>query len=86
LDLLYIQDLEDSWKLYGKTGYGNQRDDNGHELDKGQGWFVGWIEKDDRKVYFAKFIQDNVKTEPFPSLRAKDYVIRTIVGAVKQQA
>lgn len=81
--IMYVQDLADGWKLYGKTGYGNQRDDQGLELDKGQGWFVGWIAKDDRIIYFAKFIQDDVKTEPFTSLRAKDYVIRTIVDTIK---
>lgn len=82
-DVMFVQDLEDGWKLYGKTGYGNQRDDQGLELNKGQGWFVGWIVKNDRTIYFAKFIQDDVKTEPFTSLRAKEYVIKNIVNQVK---
>lgn len=82
-DVMFVQELADGWKLYGKTGYGKQRDDQGRELNKGQGWFVGWITKGPRTVYFAKFIQDEVKIEPFPSFRAKEYVIKNIVNQVK---
>ncbi len=83
-EIMFVQELADGWKLYGKTGYGNQRDKQGRILEKGQGWFVGWISNETRIVYFAKFIQDDVKTEPFTSLRAKDYVINSIVNQVKQ--
>lgn len=33
------------WQLYGKTGAGNKT-----------GWFVGWIEKRNEKIYFASFL------------------------------
>jgi beta-lactamase class D len=47
--ILYIQELAGGWKLYGKTGTGEQ-------LMKKHGWFVGWIEKDNRIVTFANHI------------------------------
>ncbi|WP_198027349.1 class D beta-lactamase [Candidatus Paracaedibacter symbiosus] len=34
------------WKLYGKTGGGAGRN----------GWFVGWIEKDEQRIIFAQYL------------------------------
>ena len=41
--ILFIEDIEDGWKLSGKTGSGLK---NGKKL----GWFVGWIQKDDCNI------------------------------------
>lgn len=35
----------DGWKLYGKTGGGDN------------GWFIGWIEKDGRRIVFVQYIE-----------------------------
>ena len=45
----------DGWKVQGKTGSGSLRGRNG-KLDRARpiGWFVGWAEKDGRKVAFAR--------------------------------
>ncbi len=48
--LVFI-DAFHKWKLFGKTGQGSI---DGHEL----GWFVGWIEKDNRFYPFAYTIRD----------------------------
>lgn len=45
----------DGWKVQGKTGSGSLRRQNG-KLDPARpiGWFVGWAEKDGRKIAFAR--------------------------------
>ena len=40
--ILYVDELPDGWKLFGKTGHGFVDDSKNLEI----GWFVGWIEKD----------------------------------------
>lgn len=59
-NILYVGDLEGGWKLYGKTGTGWQWDEvkKAKNPKRHQGWFVGWIEKDNRKIVFAKLIVD----------------------------
>jgi beta-lactamase class D len=48
-------DAEDGWKVWGKTGSGSLRKKNGR-LDRTRpiGWFVGWAERDGRKIAFAR--------------------------------
>ncbi|MGL4393907.1 MAG: penicillin-binding transpeptidase domain-containing protein [Brevinema sp.] len=41
-EISYIENIEDDWKLYGKTGWAKEI-----------GWFVGWIERDDKFLTFA---------------------------------
>ena len=43
---MYITEL-DNGRLYGKTGSGT-----------GKAWFVGFIEENDRKIYFAVYLED----------------------------
>ena len=45
--LLFVETLEDGYKLYGKTGFCKKR-----------GWFVGWVEKDARYFPFAYTTED----------------------------
>jgi beta-lactamase class D len=48
--IIFVQELWGGWKLYGKTG--------GSAL---LGWFVGFIEKNGRKIVFASQILDDQK-------------------------
>lgn len=69
---LFLEELPGGWNLYGKTGSGCQFDENGVKDESRQlGWFIGWIEKDDRKLVFVKRVLDDEKQETFASLRAK---------------
>lgn len=45
----------DGWTVQGKTGSGSLRRKNG-KLDRARpvGWFVGWAEKDGRRIAFAR--------------------------------
>jgi beta-lactamase class D len=51
-DLLFVEELSDGWKLFGKTGWsGSILGQDGKNIEFG--WFVGWIEKDAALFLFA---------------------------------
>lgn len=54
--LLFVDTLADGWKLFGKTGGGSIVDEEGKNLEVG--WFVGWVEKDQRCFPLAYNIRD----------------------------
>jgi beta-lactamase class D len=42
------------WTIHGKTGSGSWRNSDPNP-EEPQGWFVGWAEKDARRLAFARF-------------------------------
>lgn len=71
-NILFIEELKNGWKLYGKTGTGNVVNSDGiKNPDVYHGWFVGWIEKEGKHIIFSNHIEDEKKEEIFPSQRAK---------------
>ena len=71
--ILFIQELSGGWKLYGKTGTGQQLNRDGtKKLDLQHGWFVGWIEKNGRIIIFSDHITDDNKQKTFAGFRAKN--------------
>jgi beta-lactamase class D len=68
-----IDGVFDGWEVHGKTGAGAPRDPHGDTEDRiAYGWFVGWATKGDRKVVFARLIQNDGQVEAeSPGLRAK---------------
>jgi len=70
--IMFIQEMAEGWKLYGKTGSGRQIDKEGNKTDLQHGWFVGYIEKGNRKIMFASHITDSEKQSIFASLRARN--------------
>lgn len=73
--IMFLQELSGGWKLYGKTGNGIQRDHNGHKTDQQHGWFVGYIEKGERRIVFASHIVDHEKQSIFASFRARNVAL-----------
>ena len=70
--LLFIENIADGWKLYGKTGSGhivNEADPN--DESKHIGWFVGWLENGDRRIFFAQYIQEDKPSTVYESQKAK---------------
>lgn len=65
-NILFIQELPGGWNLYGKTGNGR------YQGELQQGWFVGWIEKNNRKLTFAHHIADESKQSTYASFRSKN--------------
>lgn len=71
-NILFVEDLKNGWKFYGKTGMGSLINiDGSKNPDLYHGWFIGWIEKGDRRIIFSNHIEDDKKEEVFASLRAK---------------
>ena len=70
--IMFIQEMAGGWKLYGKTGNGRQFDKDGHKTDLQHGWFVGYIEKGNRRIVFASHIADQEKQNTFASFRARN--------------
>ncbi len=50
IKLIALENTWDDWKLYGKTGSGST-----------SGWFVGWVEKDGRRIVFAQYVEPKEK-------------------------
>ncbi len=72
-NILYVEDLSNGWKLYGKTGSGNLLSkDKTQKLEMKHGWYVGWIEKADKKIVFVNHIVDDKKIEQAAGPRAKE--------------
>lgn len=64
--ILFVEDLPQGWKFYGKTGAGSLGTD-------GQiGWFVGWIQKGDRNIIFAHYVEEEGKRDFGSGKRAKE--------------
>ncbi|XUY27554.1 class D beta-lactamase [Agrobacterium sp. rho-8.1] len=74
----------DGWKVQGKTGSGRMRTRAGKvDGDSWLGWFVGWAQKGDRQVVFAKLnIQDWKSEEPI-SFATRDALIADLPKLVK---
>lgn len=71
-NLLFQEDLENGWKLYGKTGTGVLLSkDKKHKTKLQHGWFIGWIEKEGRIITFVNHIADEKPIEEIASFRAK---------------
>ncbi len=70
--ILFIENIADGWALYGKTGTGhvvNEADPS--DETKPIGWFVGWLEKGDRKIFFAQYSQEDKPSDDPESQKAK---------------
>lgn len=83
-NILVVEEFSDDWKLRGKTGSGSvlyadgTKDQNLHT-----GWYIGWLEKGDRKIIFAHYIEDETKQEGYGGLRAKEEAKEKLIALVK---
>lgn len=73
--------LSDGWIVHGKTGTGFLRNAAGErDQDRQIGWFVGWVQKDERRLVFAHLIRDEAKSEGFAGPRARDAMLAVLPG------
>ncbi len=54
--LLFVEELPEGWKLFGKTGSGHILEQDGSHLE--MTWFVGWVEKDNIFFPFAYNVRE----------------------------
>lgn len=84
-NILFVEDLKNGWKFYGKTGMGSLLNADGTKNpDLYHGWFIGWIEKGDRRIIFSNHIEDDKKEETFASLRAKADAKEKMIKIIEQ--
>jgi beta-lactamase class D len=77
--IMFMQELPAGWKLNGKSGNGQQlNSDRTEKTELQHGWFVGWIEKGDRKITFASHITDSEKQNVFASFRARNEAVNKL--------
>lgn len=77
--LLFKEELPEGWKLYGKTGKGVIREQDGQNLEVV--WFVGWVEKDHTFFPFAYNVRE-IKIPPGQSIpRVKQLLVESKVMA-----
>lgn len=71
--------MRGGWHLHGKTGTGAPaKADGSRDWDRAYGWFVGWATKAERKVVFARLIQDDGKQEISAGYRARDGLLHDL--------
>lgn len=84
-NIIFVEDLEHGWKLYGKTGSGYLlNDDRTQKLEIKHGWFISWIEKGDKKIIFVNHIVDDKKEEKHAGPRAKEEVKEKLLHLIEQ--
>ena len=84
-NILFVEELSDGWKLYGKTGSGSQPSKKKAEkLNLQIGWFIGWMQKDNRTIVFVHYIEDKKEQEIPPGIRAKAIAKEKLKLAIHQ--
>lgn len=82
-NLFYIKELNE-WKLYGKTGSDSQINaDGSHNEKRGIGWFVGWLIKGDKHIFFAQYIEDDKDETIWARSRAKEIAISKLTKLIQ---
>jgi beta-lactamase class D len=70
-EVVFIQEYYAGWNLYGKTGNGRILDKDKKETSLQHGWFVGWMERGDEKIFFAAHTNDDTPQKTFASFRTR---------------
>jgi beta-lactamase class D len=90
-NIIFLDDLIDGWKLYGKTGTGylpiknidGTPNTDCEDCENGCGWFVGWIEKDKRAIVFASYVEQNMPRGIPAGGQAKRIVIEKLIKIIQ---
>lgn len=76
IGLIESAGVAEGWTLWGKTGSAYpRRTDRSFDYAKGWGWYVGWAEKDGRRLVFARLAQDEQRHKISGGLRARDALL-----------
>ena len=83
MELVQQGGASDGWTLRGKTGSAYPRQADGNlDRTRGWGWYVGWAEKEDRKLVFVRLAQDEQRQQVSGGLRARDQLLADWAGLV----
>jgi beta-lactamase class D len=77
--ILSTGEVINGWDLYGKTGSGWQLNEDGTRDENRQiGWYVGWLERQNRTIIFAHFLEDLDKQETMAGIRSRELTKKKI--------
>ncbi|MBZ9677190.1 class D beta-lactamase [Mesorhizobium sp. ES1-1] len=72
------------WTVQGKTGSTRVTNDAGKSKDKRSlGWFVGWADKDGRRIVFARLVVDARRTDMPKGLKTRATFLKDLPLLVK---
>jgi beta-lactamase class D len=77
-NILFIDTIS-GWNLYGKTGGCDGEPNNNYQI----GWFIGWFERDNRRIIFIHNIEDSKKMDYSAGGRAKKAVLDNLTRLIK---
>lgn len=73
------ENLANGWEVHGKTGTASPVLPNGRDDKLNQyGWYVGWAQKGQRKIVFARLVLDRRQETAMGGLRAKQALLRDL--------
>ncbi|MEM5501749.1 class D beta-lactamase [Ahrensia kielensis] len=81
--IVQIDQAQSGWTVHGKTGLAFPRNaDRSFNRSRGFGWYVGWAEKDGRRVVFARLLQDEKLQKQTVSTRAKASLLNDLSALI----
>ncbi|RWN66375.1 MAG: class D beta-lactamase [Mesorhizobium sp.] len=73
------------WTVQGKTGSTRLRNDADKVRDdRSLGWFVGWAQKDGRKIVFARLAVDTKRSDTPKGLKTRAMFLKDLPNLIKQ--
>ncbi|MET3579997.1 beta-lactamase class D [Mesorhizobium robiniae] len=72
------------WTVQGKTGttrLGNDAD----KVKRSLGWFVGWAQRDGRKIVFARLVVDTKRSDTPKGLKTRAVFLKELPNLIKQE-
>jgi beta-lactamase class D len=72
------------WTVQGKTGttrLGNDVD----KVKRSLGWFVGWAQRDGRKIVFARLVVDTKRSDTPKGLKTRAVFLKELPNLIKQE-
>lgn len=81
-----LDEKPNGWTIHGKTGAAYPRNaDGSFDRAKSWGWYVGWAEKNGRRIVFARLIQDEKIETTTAGVRARQSLLKDMPELLKEQ-
>jgi beta-lactamase class D len=83
--IVELTSIDSGWMVHGKTGTAFPRKaDGSFDRDRAWGWFVGWAEKGNRTLVFARLAQDEKKVAGSGGARARDAILTELPALLER--
>jgi beta-lactamase class D len=82
-NIIYVEELNDDWQLYGKTGACTPAAFKGMK-GKQIGWFIGWLSKGERTIIFANYMEPKNQHDIISGPRAREIAKEKLLEIIAQ--